>query len=144
MSPTGLQGLCKPLIYVCIFSGKVQCRKFCFSFLVLKTIWRKLRDESISSVWALKRKNKVMITFAAFIKNINIQHSLTQPNWPRTGKIFYYWNVYKKKLFQRAYRFSLTHPREWHSLWFKPQQKQLGDFCLLFQTKRFLTGLHSL
>lgn len=60
----------------------------------------------------MKNKNKVMTTFAAFIKNINIQHSLTQQNWPRIGKMFYYWNIYKEKLIQKAYSFCLTHPKE--------------------------------
>lgn len=38
-------------------------------------------EEVRSSVFLCEHwKNKVMITFAAFIRNINIQHSLTEPN----------------------------------------------------------------
>lgn len=95
---------------------------------------------------ALKRKNKLMITFVAFIKNINIEHSLTQSDWLRSGKMFYYWNICKETLIQRAYRFRLTHPREGHSLWLRLQQSQFGDFCLLLLQKKkkgFLLGLYS-
>lgn len=72
--------------------------------------------------------------FAAFIKNINIKHSLTQPNRPSAENMFYCENVYRKKKWIESslQRFPLPPPC--------PQQKSfLSSWHHFFQCSHIPT-----